>query len=279
MPVHAHRDRQIQVAHRAAGECDIDEPAIRAETLVQTRLDLGNLAAEVTRRIDQVASMSQHVIAPLASLRIPRRADRRPAGDDSWLDRVCHRVAVRRIAVPGFEREHGAHLSVDEMARRSETGVEALHMADLENAPGLRDDLAQMFGLFDRKRHRLLAKDVFARQQRRFRGGHMKRIRGGYDDRLHSVVGEHLAVTRIRLFGHVGARHALEQIFRRVADRVKIGVPGLDATVEVGGLRDGAAAEDAYLQTPALLGYHCCHQSNWYRLRGCDFGHCRFVEL
>ena len=39
------------------------------------------------------------------------------------------------IAVPGFQRQHLAHLVAHEIASRFETRIEALHVADLQDLP------------------------------------------------------------------------------------------------------------------------------------------------
>ena len=58
------------MAERAAGELDVDEPAVSAEALVQPGIDADDLASQITRRIDEVAAMREHVIAPEIGLRI-----------------------------------------------------------------------------------------------------------------------------------------------------------------------------------------------------------------
>ena len=39
VPVHAHADREVEMADRAVGEVDVDEPAIGSEALVEPRVD------------------------------------------------------------------------------------------------------------------------------------------------------------------------------------------------------------------------------------------------
>ena len=62
MPVHAHGDRQVQMTKRAIGKADINEPAMGAEALQMAGLKLDNIAAQISGRIDEMASMSQHEI-------------------------------------------------------------------------------------------------------------------------------------------------------------------------------------------------------------------------
>src|SRR5262249_36626074 len=79
VPIHAHGDGEIEMAERAVGEARLDEPAIGAELLYEARLDLRYLAAEIARRVDEMAAMGEHEVAPEIRLRIAWRLRRLPA--------------------------------------------------------------------------------------------------------------------------------------------------------------------------------------------------------
>src|SRR5262249_38064396 len=103
LEVAAHRDGQIEVAKAAIRKIDGDEPAIRPESLQKSSAYCFDFTPQESRRIDQMASMRQHEIAPLVRLRIPLRFAGTLTGDWNWLQIVGHCVAIRRIVVPRLE--------------------------------------------------------------------------------------------------------------------------------------------------------------------------------
>ncbi|CAA9556857.1 MAG: hypothetical protein AVDCRST_MAG49-2139 [uncultured Thermomicrobiales bacterium] len=74
----------------------------------------------------------------------------------------------------------------------------------------------------------------------------------GDDDRVDLGVGEHRGVVAVGAAGLVGGRHPRQEVLGQVADRPELGVARLAAGVEVGGLGDLPAAEDAHPQVPPL---------------------------
>ena len=110
VPVHAYGDGQVEMAERAVGEFDIDEPAVGAEALQVARLHGNDLAAQIACRIHEMASMRQHVILLQVGFRVVVRPAACRAPDDQRLDGVRHRVTVGRITIPGLEGQHVTHL-------------------------------------------------------------------------------------------------------------------------------------------------------------------------
>ncbi len=161
---------------------------------------------------------------------------------------------MRVVAIPGLEGQHLAHAVVDEGLGRLQPRVEALHVADLEDFAGLSDDRLKLLDLGDVDADRLLAEDVLAGLERRDGGRHVEGVRGRDDHGIQRRIGEHGIVVREGPLGLVRPGHALEQVGRDVADGVEVGVARLGAALEVSGLRDGAAAQDAHLErAPVLL--------------------------
>ena len=120
--------RQVEVAERAVGELDADEPAVRADALDQlgaARVTIS--AAEEARRVDQVAAVAEHVVAPPVALGVAGRLAGVRAGPGDRLQVVGHRVAVGRVAVPRLQRDQLADLLADEVARERDAGIEAPH--------------------------------------------------------------------------------------------------------------------------------------------------------
>src|SRR6187402_3443973 len=65
VPVHAHANREIEVADRAVDKVNVDEPAVCSEALVEPRLHCSYRATEMAGQVDEMAAVSQHVIALL----------------------------------------------------------------------------------------------------------------------------------------------------------------------------------------------------------------------
>ena len=94
VPVHAYGNGQVEMAERAVGEFDIDEPTVGGEALPMARLHGNDLAAQIACRIHEMASMRQHVIFLQVSFRVVVRPTACRALDDQRLEGVRHRVTV-----------------------------------------------------------------------------------------------------------------------------------------------------------------------------------------
>ncbi len=128
------------MADGAIGEGHVDKPAICAEAVAQAGFDLDNLAGEETGSVEQVAAMRLHVVALKIGFRVDRRLLRIRAFDHQGLNGIGDGVSMGRIAIPGLQRQHFAHLVVDERLGALQAGIEALHIADLQVFAGLADD-------------------------------------------------------------------------------------------------------------------------------------------
>src|SRR5262249_16954870 len=103
LEVAPHRDGQIEVAKAAVGKIHGDEPGVCSKPFQKTGTNRFDFTSQESRRIDQMAAMRQHEIAPLVRLRIPLRLASIPTGNWDGLQIVGHRVAIRRIVVPRLE--------------------------------------------------------------------------------------------------------------------------------------------------------------------------------
>src|SRR5271170_3734811 len=162
VPVHPDRNRQVEVAERATCEGDVDKPAKSAESLAAARVDLDDLAAKMTRRVHKMTAMRKHEISAKIGLRISGGSLRACALYDRRLHRVGELIAMRRIAIPGFQRQELTHLGLNERLGALDAGVEALHVADLEDSAGVLDDPPQVLDLLDRYAERLFTQHVLA---------------------------------------------------------------------------------------------------------------------
>ena len=183
-----------------------------------------------------------------------RRLLRAGAVNGQRLHRIGHGVAVRGIAVPGLQRQHLAHLVANEVARRLQARIEALHVADLQELAGSLHRGGKPFDLLDRNADRLFAEHVLAGRQRTLRRLDMKCVRGRDDHRVQLGIGKHRVIVEPGLRRPVEARHALDEIASHVADRVKLRIACLLAGFEMRELSDGAASEHAHPQSPLLFG-------------------------
>ena len=176
------------------------EPAVRTKSLGKPGLDGLDGTEEVPGGVKQVAAMRQHIVSPPIRLGIDRGFSRVGAGDDERLDGIRHRVAMRAVAVPGFQRQMLTQLAIDESLGRLDARIEPFHMTDLKNLPACFSRRAQALDLLHANAQRLLAKHVFSRCQGNFRSFHMEAVGGGDDDRVDVWIGKHPAVVRIGLF-------------------------------------------------------------------------------
>ena len=148
--------------HAPVGEPDLREPAVSPELLDEPGADGLYGPTEETGGVEQVARVPQDVVAPEVRFRVAFGPFRLPARLDHGLEGVGHRVAAGRVAVPGLEREHLAHLPADKVAGKGDPLVKALLRADLNDQPGLLRPLFELRALLDRNAHRLLDQDVLA---------------------------------------------------------------------------------------------------------------------
>ena len=200
--------------------------------------------------------MGEHVVAAEVGLGVPGRLAGGGAGHDERLHRVGHRVAVGAVAVPGLEREVLAHLVVDEGLGRLDAGVEALHVADLEDLAGTGEEGAEALDLLDGDAERLLAEDVLAGFERHGGGLDVEGVGGGDDDGVDGGVGQHLGVVGVGLLRRPGGGHAGAEVVGHVADGVEVGVARLGGGLEMRRLGDRAAAEHAHPEALVVLGGH-----------------------
>ena len=87
---------QVEVAERAVGEVDVDEPAERARSLEQPGPHADDRPAQEPRRVDQVAAVGQQEVPPpIGPSGRPAGRERLRAVDRDGLEVVGHRVADR----------------------------------------------------------------------------------------------------------------------------------------------------------------------------------------
>ena len=141
--------------------------------------------------------MTEQVVAAAVGLRVTGRAHRSPARSHERLDRVGHRVAVGRVAVPGPHRQDLADSLADEPARVRDIWVEAPHGADLQHRAGVGDRPGDRLALLDADAHRLLDQHVLARGDGPQRHPDMELVGDRDDDRVDLRIGEHLVVVEL----------------------------------------------------------------------------------
>ena len=233
---------------RSRREFHVDEPARHAGTFGEPRLHRGDLSGEIAGGVDQVGAVREHVVAAAIRLRIGRRLLRVRAGHDARLHGVGHLVPACAVAVPGFERDDLAQPGLDELPGRLESGIEALHVSDLERQAGPFDGRLQFAYLLDGHPDGFLAEDVFARRERPNRRRDVERIGRGDDHRVHVRIGQHRVVVLERARRAMRDGHPLAKIVGDLTDGVELGVRGLRAAVEVRRLRNLPCTEHAYPQ-------------------------------
>jgi hypothetical protein len=131
-----------------------------------------------------------------------------------------------------------------------QSGIEALHVADLQDLAARSNQVLQTLDLLHRHPERLLAQDVLAGFKGLRDGGDVKRVGSCDDDGLDLTVGKHRIVVAEGFCRLMGRGHTLAQVVGHVADGVEFGVPRLDGALEMGGLGNRATAQDSNLQTP-----------------------------
>src|SRR5215467_8158954 len=131
MPVHAHRHRQIKVTHTAISKCGANKPAESAKFLDEHGLHAHDFSSQEASGIDEMAAMTQEIVARLVRFWMAGRPPGVSAAEQERLKVVRHRVAIGRVAVPGFEGEQLSQLLLDELAGEGYARVEALHCPHL----------------------------------------------------------------------------------------------------------------------------------------------------
>src|SRR5215203_1877292 len=243
VPVHADLYRQVEVSRAPVGELDLREPAIRAELFNQSGADGLNLPAQKAGRVEQVARMSEHVVAPEIRLRVALRPPRPLAQLDYGLKGVGHGVAMGRVAVPGLQRKYLAHLLADKPAGEGDSLVEAPLGADLHDEPGYPGGVAQFLALLEGDAHRLLHQDVLACLEGLEGHRDVELVGDGDDDRVDVGVSEHGIIIAESFPGRVHSDHPLQEVIGHIADSVEFGVLRLPARLEVSRLRDRTRAQ------------------------------------
>jgi hypothetical protein len=138
--------------------------------------------------------------------------------------------------------------------REGDPGVEALHVANLEDETGLPHLTAERLAFLDGHAQRLLDQHVLPRRQRFGRRRDVELIGNRDDDGIDVRVGEQLIVVSVRHVRLVDERHPFEQVFGEVADGVELGISRAPARLEVRCLGDRPAAE--YADSQRLSGRH-----------------------
>ena len=82
------------------------------------------VATQESRGIHQVTAMREHEVTPPVGLGIARGPPGLLALERDWLQVIGHRVAKRRIVVPGFECDQAANFIADEAMRKRDAGIE-----------------------------------------------------------------------------------------------------------------------------------------------------------
>ena len=244
------------MAEGAVRVVDRDEPAERPETLQQPGTHADDRPAQKPGRIDQMAAVGEQV----STASDPPWA-RPPAGAPGAVHRdrlevVGHRVAIDRVVVPGLERDPPAHLLADEPSGEVDARVEPAVVADLDDQPARRRPIAQLAARLDGRPQRLLDQDVLSGLERLARRADVELVGDRDDHRLDVGIGQHGVIVAIRDARPVDGRHPLSEVVGDVADRVQLGVACLADGVEMGRLRDRAAAQHADPQTTGLLDDH-----------------------
>ena len=86
-----------------------------------------------------------------------------------------------------------------------------------------------------------------------------------------SAVGEHLVVVGVHDPRLMHRGHPLAQVGSQVADGVELGITRLATGIEVGDLRDRAAAQDADLETALVFDDHATFLDE-LRVASCEQG-------
>ena len=152
------------------------------------------------------------------------------------------------VTVPGLQRDECAHLLVNEAPGLLKSGIIAFHVANLEPLAALLDDSFERERLLEVDADRLFAKHVLAGLQCLDGSRYVERVRRRDYHRVECGIGQHLIIIGIGFLWRMGMRHALTQVVRDVADRVKPRVRCLGAAFEMPCLRDGAAAENTDIE-------------------------------
>ena len=155
-------------------------------------------------------AVGQHEVAPLVALGIARWLARLIAVQGQGLEVVGHGVAIGRIAVPSLQGQQRPHFLADKLPSKSNAGIKALHVADLERTARVGDGSAQSFALFHACSQRLFDEDVFTSSQRLQAERDVERIGRGDDDRFHLRVREHVGKVGVGFLRLVNGRHALD---------------------------------------------------------------------
>ena len=155
-------------------------------------------------------AVGQHEVAPLVALGIARWFARLITMQGQRLEVVGHGVAIGRIAVPSLQGQKRSHFLADKLPGKSNAGIKALHVADLELAARVGDGPAQSFALFHACSQRLFHEDVLTSSQRLQAERDVERISRGDDDRFHLRIREHVGKVGVGLFRLVNGRHALD---------------------------------------------------------------------
>ena len=161
------------------------------------------------------------------------------------------------VAVPGLEREHGAHLAVDKRLCALHALVEALHVPDLQQTTRELHGAGEIFDFLDGYADWLFAEHMFARLQRHLRGRNMEGVGRGDYHGVQFGIRKHPRVVGEDLSRSMRDRHALREILGHIAHGEEFGVLGLGRAFEMSRLRDRAAPEDTDPEEPAACVIHC----------------------
>ena len=141
-----------------------------------------------------MAAVREEIVAREVGLRILGWLPCGGAADDVWLHGIGHGIAMRRVTIPRFEREHLPHFALNEAARSLQAGIEALHVANHHLRTAGIGFGAQRIDFLHAHAERFLAQYVLPGANGGECGRHMKHIGCRDDDRVDCAVGQHRVV-------------------------------------------------------------------------------------
>ena len=141
--------------------------------------------------------MSKHVVLRTVGLRIAHRFERLCPEARQGLHCIGHLIAMRRVAVPGLQSQHLAHLFVDELAGGFNARIKAQHVPDLKDKTGLLHVLSKRLYFFYGYPQWLLTQHVLARGKRLASGRDVESVGSCDDDGVERFIVQHFVVVEV----------------------------------------------------------------------------------